>query len=399
MFIKMSFFGNNMNIMVGTVLTTFSKYAHALGDTLEEEVPKMAHQIKYYKDNASVIYTDVSAFVIKHQHMLVFMLHMLLITDTIYRKFNLLSIRADIVNKQNALQNDRVAYMALCDVDKDNQKMKDELFLELGKRDLSRTLMTSSLQEMKGRCEDLILLGTEWTHFEKSVIDHQDGEAIQKMKNIEEIFVDGCYNDPEYLAYNGDGWTMDLLKDKAIQMGYPDVDRGSRVSLTYVIWVLEQLQRIEEIVKPTYPDGYETQEMDEEGDVNEMEVGEISDDNEMEVKEDSKHDEHSDNEKSDGKEGWDESYGSDDEWLPEGKESGSDWNESDSGVDSDAEDYANDLLATMILRARNSNRQSYFFNSRRNVALEKLIRANGLNYKYTNIQPTGYTMSGYTATV
>jgi hypothetical protein len=83
-----------------------------------------------------------------------------------------------------------------------------------------------------------------------------------KLNDIEEIMTSGEYNDRDYLAYDGEEWTMNLLREKAIQLELPDVHWGSRVTLGYVIRIVEQLTKIGDIIEPVYPDGYETDEID-----------------------------------------------------------------------------------------------------------------------------------------
>jgi hypothetical protein len=81
-------------------------------------------------------------------------------------------------------------------------------------------------------------------------------EMKQKLHNIEEILVDECYNDEKSLSYTGDVWTMNLLKEKALQIGIPINNRLS--SIAYVIRVAEQIQRISDIVGQKYNEEQET---------------------------------------------------------------------------------------------------------------------------------------------
>jgi hypothetical protein len=129
-------------------------------------------------------------------------------------------------------------------------------------------------------------------------------EIKQKMDNIEEILVDECYKDAKKLSYTGDVWTMNLLKEKALQIGIPiiDWDNSRLSSIAYVIRVSEQIHRISDIVCPKYNEEQETYGMhidnilDEEG--YSMESDEYS----------SESDEYSSES---------EEYTSDSEWLPE----------------------------------------------------------------------------------
>ena len=73
--------------------------------------------------------------------------------------------------------------------------------------------------------------------------------------------IDGIYNDPEYLCYEGEKWTFDKLKTKAESLNIPKFSGRSKASYSYLIRVVEQLNKIEYIIKPNYPNGYETEEM------------------------------------------------------------------------------------------------------------------------------------------
>lgn len=84
----------------------------------------------------------------------------------------------------------------------------------------------------------------------------------KKIKDVEDILIDGDYNDELYLAYDSDDWTMKKLKEKAISMGIPDMNWGSRSSIGNIIRMTEIVQKIDNIIKPTYPDGYDTDELD-----------------------------------------------------------------------------------------------------------------------------------------
>jgi hypothetical protein len=87
-------------------------------------------------------------------------------------------------------------------------------------------------------------------------------ELSEKVDKIREIFVAGEYNDPEYLIY--DKWNITKLKKKAKELKitlFSSYRINSRLSLAYTIRLTEQRNRIEEIVEPLYPDGYETEEM------------------------------------------------------------------------------------------------------------------------------------------
>jgi len=90
----------------------------------------------------------------------------------------------------------------------------------------------------------------------------QNVELSQKLDKIREIFVADEYNDPEYLVY--DKWDISKLKEKAKELKITLLSNyrvNSRRSLAYTIRVTEQINKIEEIAEPLYPDGYETKEM------------------------------------------------------------------------------------------------------------------------------------------
>lgn len=92
-------------------------------------------------------------------------------------------------------------------------------------------------------------------------------KKLQKDRdNIEEIMVDGAYNDNEYLGYEGDEWDMKKLKEKAKSLNIPNFYFSSKKAYSYIIRIVEQLSRIENIIEPNYPDGYETEEMCNEDD-------------------------------------------------------------------------------------------------------------------------------------
>lgn len=122
-------------------------------------------------------------------------------------------------------------------------------------------------------------------------------EMKQKLDNIEEILVDECYNDEKSLSYTGDVWTMNLLKEKALQIGIPINNRLS--SIAYVVRVSEQIQRISDIVGPKYNEEQETYGMHIDNILDNIVDDETEYSTEYESESDS------------------EGYTSDSEWLPE----------------------------------------------------------------------------------
>lgn len=120
--------------------------------------------------------------------------------------------------------------------------------------DLKMFDLNSEIKKLKDRIIDL-----------SKVSDDQFMENIEihdKLNKIRDIFVSEEYNDPEYLLY--DEWNITKLKDKARQLKITLLSTyrvNSRRSLAYAIRLTEQRNRIEEIVEPVYPDGYETEEM------------------------------------------------------------------------------------------------------------------------------------------
>ena len=123
----------------------------------------------------------------------------------------------------------------------------------------------------------------ESTYNSKNNITHYVNEIVSNVNNLfeskhrfntESEQLDKQYNyllknklknnDPDYMSYDGEEWTFERLNKKAIKMGLPDINWGSREVLSYVLRLFEQLLKIGKIVEPIYPDGYETQEMDDE---------------------------------------------------------------------------------------------------------------------------------------
>jgi len=258
------------------------------------------------------------------------------------------------------------------------------------------TAMKAALSELVEKCQQLDNIGKDWRESWVNIAEIRIADLEKKNKDIEDIMIDGLYNDPQYLAYEGDEWTFAALQEKALEMGIPSraVYWGSKPTLSYVLRVVEQLTKIGDIVKPVYPDGYETEEWP--GSQTEKSDGdEVAEESgEEEMKEESDGDEVSE-------ESEEEDYLDDPDWIP----NFSDEDDSEEDWEKDSEPYheydeketenAERLLCTMVTLAQSSDKKSYFFESVKSPVLERLIKSNGLRCSFEHHPSPGYTLTGY----
>ena len=380
----MSHFDNNLNI----VMSTISAFLVSCVDTLAEKIPESAKDFDY-KTNATWayasattfmtgFYADVYTFVVENHNMLLCIFHLVLFVDFFVRRSRLTSACMSLTKDKANVERERRLH-TLARVVNDQKFEEKERLLECFQRNYStQQKMHISIEAMIAHGTDVVETGKKLQEDQKNLADSQLSVLQKKLKDIEEIMISGSYNDPEYLAYDGEEWTFDLLKEKAIQMELPNVNWGSKATLGFVVRTVEQLKKIGDIVEPVYPDGYETQEM-----VEEKEEEVYDSEEEDEVEEDKEEEE-------------EEKYGSDPEWVPRKRWDASD----DEGDEDDESDYEqeqidHDLMATMVNMAQRNGKKSYFFETDKSKSLENLIDLNGLKCSYSYHPTPGYTLSGY----
>lgn len=179
----------------------------------------------------------------------------------------------------------------------------------------ARTAMKAELSNLEEACQMLTVIGKE-RHIQVNVAEIRIADLEKKIWDIEAIMIDGLYNDPQYLAYEGDKWTFSALQEKAWEMGIPaGLTWGSKATLSYVLRTVEQLTKIGDIVEPVYPDGYETEEWpgsqaeESDGEKEEESNGEkVKEGSDEESDEDEDEEEESDEEE--------DNYLDDPDWIP-----------------------------------------------------------------------------------
>lgn len=152
------------------------------------------------------------------------------------------------------------------------EKIKNELHYLQTKQTISDNF-EFRLNRFREHSDEVFKLKSQWDEVLKN-------KKLQDLRdNIEEIMIDETYNDPDYLGYEGEEWNMKKLKEKAKSLNIPNFHFSSKKAYAYIIRTVEQLSKIENIIEPNYPDGYETEEM---GNDDGYETEEMSDDNDPE---------------------------------------------------------------------------------------------------------------------
>lgn len=140
------------------------------------------------------------------------------------------------------------------------EKIKNELHYLQTKQNISDNF-DFRLNRFREHCDQIFKLKShpiETSEYESEL----KNKKLQDLRdNIEEIMIDGTYNDPDYLGYEGEEWNMKKLKEKAKSLHIPNFHLKSEKAYAYIIRAVEQLSRIENIIEPNYPDGYDTEEM------------------------------------------------------------------------------------------------------------------------------------------
>jgi hypothetical protein len=261
----MSDFGNNLNIVISTISTLFI----ACVDVIKENIPTFAKDFKY-KTNATFVYMNVlyedvmisdhtRDFFMKYHHLLLLFLHVIFFIELVWERTSVSILHISLIEEKKEIKKQRDL---ICSIRSFTQEKERLVEYYKSKYNIRQKLIIS-IEAMIKQCSDAV----DVAHSLRK--DHNnlcDAEILRKkFDNIEEIMISGDYNDPEYLKYDK-RWTIDLLKEKAIQMEIPDIKWGSKTALGFVIRTVEQLTKIGDIVQPVYPDGYETEDMVEEDD-------------------------------------------------------------------------------------------------------------------------------------
>lgn len=399
----MSLFGNNMN--TGAMLTMFFDCASALQQILQDEthkiskfssktaqmmmkeMPRIAKEtlINMKSYNYTLIFEttreNVTEFtsVYKWHLMIATYIAVVIYMTTLFGKLK--QQRVYLANERARLYLERAQYNQIRKADHLKDEEIQNLNDKLTKYYDSHTKLKTDFDSMVDMCTELSASAETWKASLKDANTSASVILKNKMDNIANILTDGGYNDPAHLSYTGSKWTMNLLKEKAIHLGIPELYWGSRTSLAYVLRAIEQLKRIEKIVEPVYPDGYETEEMHETVDDEPVLDDETSSDEE---EHESKYSDDEDDEDED-----DDEDENDPDWIPCENNAG----DSDDD-DSDDIEYARELISCMTKLAETSAK-SRFFETTRSKHLEKLIRLNGLECKYSSTPTPGYTVSGF----
>jgi hypothetical protein len=166
----------------------------------------------------------------------------------LYSVLNRLNIREMILKSKNLLFIYKYQILAIIYLSLVIERVYKEytIYLANKKNDASTNNLISRFHEL----DDVRKVQTE-----------EAVESLHKRGLIENIMISGSYNDPDYLSFEGDEWTMTALKNKAAEMKLPKIHWRSRQILAYVLRITEQLYKIGDIIEPVYPDGYTTEEL------------------------------------------------------------------------------------------------------------------------------------------
>lgn len=207
-----------------------------------------------YKKNAMLVYDNIVSFVFNNKINIAMFIY--------YIAFVGLFLKIYINSKKIDIAKEKMDNILLQIDETFNEKKKVWKLFESTYN--SKNNITHYVNEIVSNVNNLFESKHRF-NTESEQLDKQYNYLLKnKLKNIENVMIDGSYNDPDYMSYDGEEWTFERLNKKAIKMGLPDINWGSREVLSYVLRLFEQLLKIGKIVEPIYPDGYETQEMDDE---------------------------------------------------------------------------------------------------------------------------------------
>ena len=380
----MSQFGSNLYILLTTlnifIVERFKNIVQVAGKVSEYftdsvKITRVNIIINFfknidYKTYACEIVEKTNNFIYHHHNVLLFAFFVIIL-DIILERL--------IVNRERSLfqiEKDRIAYQYIL-LEKKKSDL-EKLFAE--KQCLLDNLQANykAKQDIYQHIETMVRHSNEVTNIGKDILDQQKQIETQqstllqkKLKDIELIMIDGSYNDYNYLAYDGPEWTMKRLKKKAAEMKIPEINWANRTALGYVIRLVEQLSRISDIVEPVYPNGYETEDMELDYDVDEK--VEEDEDVDEKVEEDEDVDE-----KVQEDEDVEEKYSSDPDWVP------SPYKTKEKDVDSDV---FQDWLINVFYKSKNL---TCFFESKKSINIEIMIKINGLKYVFVSQPTSGY---------
>jgi hypothetical protein len=373
----MSFFGNNMNIIFTYLNTFLFKCVRVASEKVPDSVKEFEYQkniimlfnksiviVSEHQKNIIMLFNKSIAFVIEHQQTMFITFNFIMLTCVFFKFFILYTERCEFLQMKHSFE----GYCSLNKIKTTKMEYefeeKNSLLKSFQSTYTAKQGMHNSIDEMVTHCNKVVENGKKLQKLQEELEEKQSVVFQQKLKDIEAIMINDCYNDSEYLKYDSEEWTMDLLKEKAIQMNIPEIQWGNKTVIGFVIRTVEQLVKIGDIVEPVYPSGYETQEMSD-------------DDEEKPV------------EFLNGEEGYsdkEEKYSNDPEWIPTQK---GNW-------DLDEEEYEeniNDLISVMSSSPL-KGKTSYFVETVRSKSLENLIELNGLKWSYSYDLSPGYTLSG-----
>ena len=315
-----------------------------------------------YREIAFSWYESANHLTDEYGHAILIAVHLILIVRHFarsrYHKLQCRQLTADLREERKAY---REKSSAMDRKAKENREMKERL-TSFQEQHNAHATMNAGIQFLAETTKILSDLSEDWQKSQVNVLQAQISDMEQKNKDIEAIMIDGLYNDPKYLAYEGDEWTFTALAKKADEMKIPRLTWGGKATLSYILRTVEQLTKIGDIIEPVYPDGYETEEWP-----------------------DSQEEEEEDSEDEDD-------YLDDPEWMPTCTE------ELDSDEEEDWENKeidAESLLTTMVTLARSSEKKCYFFETPKSKELEKLIKLNGLSCSFEKYPSPGYNLTGY----
>lgn len=261
--LRMSFDGKKLNI--GPVVTaTFNR--------LDENIRLVTGGLfttisKLYNNKDFKIYIkEVNNFLTSNYDIILLVFYMFVTIYLMFIAFRLNRLRESTRENLKLLYEDSVKYNSLRAFDAANGKIHFDLLKYYKEIKNSRKDLREELGTVSNSFKRLVKTTESLNNLNKNANELEENISTSKLEKIEEIMVDGCYNDPEYLVYDGEEWTMSLLEEKAVQMEIPIYSWKDRKALQYVIRLVEQFKKIEDIVQPFYPDGYETQEMEGDSD-------------------------------------------------------------------------------------------------------------------------------------
>ncbi len=125
----------------------------------------------------------------------------------------------------------------------------------------AKNQLNDNIENLIEQSVKLVENGRKWQETHSDVEQSEYTILNKKLFQIENVMVSEEYNDPDYLIFSD--MTMSELKTESKLLNLPNCNWGCKQALAHCIRLTKQLNDLIEIVQPVYPDGYETESMEQ----------------------------------------------------------------------------------------------------------------------------------------